>query len=236
MLDMGFIHDIKRVLALLPPKRQNLLFSATFTDEIKRARRQAAQQAAVIEVARRNADRRGRSRRRVHPGRSRSEEGAARAPDQQPRLAPGAGLHAHEARREPARRVLRTSRASPRSRSTATRARARARRRSPSSSAASCRCWSRPTSRRAASTSTSCRTSSTSSCRTCPRTTCTASAAPAARARSGEAISLVCVDEEGFLRRHREADQEAHHRATSNAASSPIHAPWPSRSASAARH
>ena len=35
MLDMGFIHDIKRVLAKLPPKRQNLLFSATFSEEIK---------------------------------------------------------------------------------------------------------------------------------------------------------------------------------------------------------
>ncbi|KPD51671.1 ATP-dependent RNA helicase RhlE, partial [Yersinia pestis subsp. microtus bv. Xilingolensis] len=35
MLDMGFIHDIRRVLAKLPAKRQNLLFSATFSDEIK---------------------------------------------------------------------------------------------------------------------------------------------------------------------------------------------------------
>ncbi len=35
MLDMGFIPDVKRVLALLPKKRQNLLFSATFSDEIK---------------------------------------------------------------------------------------------------------------------------------------------------------------------------------------------------------
>lgn len=35
MLDMGFIHDIKRILALLPKKRQNLLFSATFSDEIR---------------------------------------------------------------------------------------------------------------------------------------------------------------------------------------------------------
>ncbi|MFN7569835.1 MAG: DEAD/DEAH box helicase [Betaproteobacteria bacterium] len=35
MLDMGFIHDIKRVLKLLPPKRQNLLFSATFPEEIR---------------------------------------------------------------------------------------------------------------------------------------------------------------------------------------------------------
>lgn len=35
MLDMGFIHDIKRILKLLPVKRQNLLFSATFSDEIR---------------------------------------------------------------------------------------------------------------------------------------------------------------------------------------------------------
>ncbi|RRJ83984.1 DEAD/DEAH box helicase [Aestuariirhabdus litorea] len=36
MLDMGFIHDIRRILKLLPAKRQNLLFSATFSEEIKR--------------------------------------------------------------------------------------------------------------------------------------------------------------------------------------------------------
>ena len=35
MLDMGFIHDIRRVIAKLPKKRQNLMFSATFSDEIK---------------------------------------------------------------------------------------------------------------------------------------------------------------------------------------------------------
>ncbi|MDX5405991.1 MAG: DEAD/DEAH box helicase [Chromatiaceae bacterium] len=35
MLDMGFIHDIKKILALLPKKRQNLLFSATFSEEIR---------------------------------------------------------------------------------------------------------------------------------------------------------------------------------------------------------
>src|SRR2546427_471154 len=35
MLDMGFLPDIKRILALLPKERQNLLFSATFSDEIK---------------------------------------------------------------------------------------------------------------------------------------------------------------------------------------------------------
>jgi len=35
MLDMGFIHDVKKVLALLPAQKQSLLFSATFSDEIR---------------------------------------------------------------------------------------------------------------------------------------------------------------------------------------------------------
>ncbi|MFO1295976.1 MAG: DEAD/DEAH box helicase [Rubrivivax sp.] len=55
MLDMGFIHDIKKVLAILPPKRQNLLFSATFSDEIKELADRLLNQPALIEVARRNA-------------------------------------------------------------------------------------------------------------------------------------------------------------------------------------
>jgi len=36
MLDMGFIHDIKKIIALTPPERQNLLFSATFSPDIKK--------------------------------------------------------------------------------------------------------------------------------------------------------------------------------------------------------
>ena len=55
MLDMGFIHDIKRVLALLPPKRQNLLFSATFSDDIKNLADRLLDNPALIEVARRNS-------------------------------------------------------------------------------------------------------------------------------------------------------------------------------------
>jgi len=35
MLDMGFIHDLKKIMALLPQKRQNLMFSATFADHIR---------------------------------------------------------------------------------------------------------------------------------------------------------------------------------------------------------
>ncbi|MGC8732527.1 MAG: helicase-related protein, partial [Halothiobacillaceae bacterium] len=55
MLDMGFIHDIRRVLALLPKQRQNLLFSATFSDEIKALADRLLDNPALIEVARRNA-------------------------------------------------------------------------------------------------------------------------------------------------------------------------------------
>ncbi len=54
MLDMGFIHDIRRVLALLPKQRQNLLFSATFSDEIKRLAGGLLNNPDLIEVARRN--------------------------------------------------------------------------------------------------------------------------------------------------------------------------------------
>ncbi|TFW28867.1 DEAD/DEAH box helicase, partial [Duganella callida] len=55
MLDMGFIRDIRKVLAGLPPKRQNLLFSATFSDEIKALADGLLDKPATIEVARRNS-------------------------------------------------------------------------------------------------------------------------------------------------------------------------------------
>ncbi|MGZ0751994.1 ATP-dependent RNA helicase RhlE [Kluyvera sichuanensis] len=54
MLDMGFIHDIRRVLTKLPAKRQNLLFSATFSDDIKSLAEKLLTNPLEIEVARRN--------------------------------------------------------------------------------------------------------------------------------------------------------------------------------------
>ena len=54
MLDMGFIHDIRKVLRLLPDKRQNLLFSATFSDEIQALADKLLDNPERIEVARRN--------------------------------------------------------------------------------------------------------------------------------------------------------------------------------------
>ena len=54
MLDMGFIRDIRKILALLPKKRQNLLFSATLSDEIKTLADGLLNAPVLIEVARRN--------------------------------------------------------------------------------------------------------------------------------------------------------------------------------------
>lgn len=54
MLDMGFIHDIKKILAILPKQRQNLLFSATFSDDIKKLADGLLHNPGFIEVARRN--------------------------------------------------------------------------------------------------------------------------------------------------------------------------------------
>ena len=54
MLDMGFIHDIKRVIKLLPVKRQNLLFSATYNEDVKRLADGLLHSPEFIEVARQN--------------------------------------------------------------------------------------------------------------------------------------------------------------------------------------
>ena len=54
MLDMGFLPDVRRILALLPAKRQNLLFSATFPDEIRKLAGTFLRDPAKVEVARRN--------------------------------------------------------------------------------------------------------------------------------------------------------------------------------------
>jgi ATP-dependent RNA helicase RhlE len=66
MLDMGFIPDIKRILALLPKARQSLLFSATFSEEIKKLADAMLKTPQLIEVARRNAVNESISH-RMHP-------------------------------------------------------------------------------------------------------------------------------------------------------------------------
>jgi ATP-dependent RNA helicase RhlE len=55
MLDMGFLPDIKRIIALLPAQRQNLLFSATFPDEIRALVKTMLRNPAEVQIAARNA-------------------------------------------------------------------------------------------------------------------------------------------------------------------------------------
>jgi len=162
MLDMGFIRDIRKILALLPSRRQNLLFSATFSDEIRRACRRLPGPA-----------RHGGGRPPQHaggarppggpPGRPRAQARAPEPADPDGRDPPGAGLHQDEARREPAVRAAGPRRdrrgRDPRQQEPAA---ARSRPQTTSRPAA----WtssSRPTSRRGGSTSRRSRTSSTTS-------------------------------------------------------------------------
>lgn len=55
MLDMGFIHDIRKIIALLPKKRQTLLFSATFSNDIRKLADGLLRAPVLVEAARRNA-------------------------------------------------------------------------------------------------------------------------------------------------------------------------------------
>jgi ATP-dependent RNA helicase RhlE len=55
MLDMGFIRDIRKILALLPARRQNLLFSATFADDVRQLAATLLQDPAEVQIARRNS-------------------------------------------------------------------------------------------------------------------------------------------------------------------------------------
>jgi len=55
MLDMGFLPDIKRILALMPQQRQTLMFSATFSEEIKKLADKILKQPVLIEVTKHNS-------------------------------------------------------------------------------------------------------------------------------------------------------------------------------------
>jgi ATP-dependent RNA helicase RhlE len=54
MLDMGFIHDIKRIISLLPKRRQNLMFSATFSEDIRKLAKGLVHNPIEISVSPRN--------------------------------------------------------------------------------------------------------------------------------------------------------------------------------------
>ena len=55
MLDMGFVPDVRRIISLLPKQRQNLLFSATFSNEIKSLADTMLTDPVMVQVARQNA-------------------------------------------------------------------------------------------------------------------------------------------------------------------------------------
>ena len=204
MLDMGFIHDVRRIVAAIPAKRQTLLFSATIPNDIVslansmlsnpvRVSVTPAMTTAekvtqsVVFVAR--AEKRTRSRAHAPP---RGDAARHR-------------LHAHQARRQPPRPSSSSAPASGRPPSTETSPRAPASARSSRSAAAPPACSSRPTSRRAASTSTASPTSSTSTCPTWPRATCTASVARVAPEPRGTRCRSAIRSTSEPAARHREA-------------------------------
>ena len=156
MLDMGFLPDIRKIIALLPAKRQNLLFSATFSTEIRALSGSVLSDPATVEVAPRNTTARRGPAARL-PGRSRPQAKPAGPPRPQARPAPGARLHAHQAWPHAAGRLARPRghrrrRHPPRPHPARARDGARG-----GSRRARSGCWSPPTSRPAGSTSRTCR-------------------------------------------------------------------------------
>ncbi len=218
MLDMGFVHDVRRVVAALPAARQTLFFSATIAPHIETlARTMLANPARVsiaptVTTAERvdqsvvfvdKADKRAMLERVLREAgagrRSRPRRWSSRAPSTAPTASPSSS-------------IARASAARP---STATRRRAPASARSRPSAAGPPGSSSRPTSPPAGSTSRASRSSSTSTSRTWPRATSTASAAPAAPAPAGRAISFcdreerpLLVDIERLIRRRLPGDRQ----------------------------
>ena len=179
MLDMGFIHDIRRILALLPAERQNLLFSATFSAEIRRLAADFLRDPATVagraqEHRRRSSSSRSsirsttsRKRELLQPAGPEPPRSTRRSSSRAPSTAPTGS---------PSSWAATASAPSP---STATRASRSACARSTTSRQTRSRSSSPRTSPRAAWTSRPSPTSSTTSCPWCPTTTCTASGAPA---------------------------------------------------------
>jgi ATP-dependent RNA helicase RhlE len=186
MLDMGFMHDVRKVIARCPPKRQTLLFSATMPPDITSWRARAARSGERVEVTpasstaeridaevyfvRRPTSARCSSELRATGVEralvfTRTKHGANRVAEWLERPASRAGHPRQQVAGRPRARAVRLP--------TARRA-----------------CWSRPTSPRAASTSTSISHVINFDLPNSPRATCTASAAPARAGRDGIAISF----------------------------------------------
>ena len=96
MLDMGFITDIRRIMKALPEERQTLLFSATFSNDIKALADDLLKDPTLIEVDPSNTAAE-QVKPAHHPGRSGAPPGDALPHDWPWQLAAGAGVRAHQA-------------------------------------------------------------------------------------------------------------------------------------------
>jgi ABC-type multidrug transport system ATPase subunit len=152
MLDMGFVRDVRKVVRTLPTDRQTLLFSATMPDAITELSGSILRNPERVEVTPAATTVRGIDQKVLFVEKGNKRHVSQRDLHRQRRLARHR-LHAHQARRQPRRRVAREARRRPRARSTATSPRALGSARWRRSPTARCGRWSPPTSRRAAWTS-----------------------------------------------------------------------------------
>ena len=153
MLDMGFIRDVRKIVAHLPKERQSMLFSATMPDDMVKLVGDMLKSPERIEVTPqgKTADRIDQKLYYVPvPQKRQLLQRAAEGCGAEP----GHRLHPHQAWRQPGRRASRQEPASWPTPFTATSRRMPASGRSRRSAAARRGCWWRPTSPRAASTST----------------------------------------------------------------------------------
>ncbi len=205
MLDMGFIDPIRRIIAVLPRRRQTLMFSATMPPEIKQAGPgDPGQSGRAVGDAGGDHGRRhrpvGAARRPRQQARA-SERGAARSGDEaRPRL------HADQARRQPRRRAAgshrRQRRRHPRQQ-VAGRPATRARRFQAGRTSA---CWSPPTSPPAASTSTAISHVINFELPNEPESYVHRIGRTARAGASGVALSFCDAEERGVAARHRAPD------------------------------
>ncbi len=100
MLDMGFLPDIQKIIALLPARRQNLMFSATFSDDIRRLSGGILRDPATVEVAARNTAAEAVNQLVYPVDRDRKESLLAHLIRKE-RPAPGPRLHPNQARCQP---------------------------------------------------------------------------------------------------------------------------------------
>ena len=205
MLDMGFIRDVRKIVAACRSKRQTLLFSATMPPDIAKLADDVLHQPERIDVSPQDRHRRAHRAARLLRRRQGQADAARPSCSPIPRLTACSSSPAPSTAPTGCAEQLKQAgiRGDAIHGNKSQNARERA---LDGFRAARCACWSRPTSPRAASTSTTSRTSSTTTCRTSRRATCTASAARRAPAPDGAALSFCDQSERPYLRAIEQLD------------------------------